>query len=146
MKGFSEQNFFSPIETQLFRRATAIVSRVEDVAKIRCHELVRAAGRVLDLEVQDGSYGFVEHSWLWTSPLPKVLGEGLQHDEHVCFGFPNILDVYCPGQIPMVRLLFCRETALPHVGWSYRPAWRPRTDIDWKIVDALEKEMRLIDN
>ena len=141
MKGFSEQNFFSPIETQLFRRATAIVARVEDAEKIRCHELARAAGRVLDLEVQDGSYGFVDHSWLWTSHLLGNLGE-----EHASFGFPNILDVYCPGQMPMVRLLACRQTALPHVGWSYRPAWRPRTDIDWKLVDALENEMLLIDN
>jgi hypothetical protein len=141
MKCCSEFNLFSPIEVQLFRRATAIVARVRDVDAIRCHELARAAGRVLDLEVQDGSYGFVDHSWLWTSSLPKDLGE-----EYARFGFPNILDVYCPGQLPMVRLLSCKETPLPHVGWSYRPAWRPRTDIDWKIVDALENEMRLIDN
>ena len=138
MKGYSELNIFTPNEIHLFCRATFLVEGVKDAMEIRCHELARAVGRVLDLEVQDGSYGFVDHAWLWTTPLKRKLGGDR-------IGFPNILDVYSPGHLPMVRLLLGRETALPHVGWSYRPAWEPRTDIDWDLVDSLEKEMLVVE-
>ena len=141
MRGYAEKSLLTNVEIALLRRATALVDRVGDeLGTVRCHELARAVGRVLDLEVQDGSYGFVEHSWLWTTPFPKDF-----HEEQVHLGFPNILDVYTPGQVPMVQLLVCGEHgALPHVGWSYRPAWRPRTDVDWVVVDELESMMRTL--
>ena len=137
MKGYSELNIFTPDEIRLFHKATVMVAEVKDVISTHCHELARAVGRILDLEVQKGSYGFVDHTWLWTTPLRRELGGDR-------IGFPNILDVYSVGQLPMVKLILSRETALPHVGWSYRPAWEPRTDINWDLVAALEKEMRVI--
>ena len=158
MKSYSEERIFDAEEIRLLRRATSLVERVATrgsatpgsatrgsevprsttlEGEIRCHELARAVGRVLSLEFIDGSYGFVDHTWLWTTPFPKEATE-----ETLALGFPNILDVYAVGQLPQVRLVSCRSgSALPHVGWSYRPS-RPRTDIDWKLVQELVAEMR----
>lgn len=161
MKSYSEERIFDAEEIRLLRRATSLVERVRSEVprsaiqesatracdprelvtpskgEIRCHELARAVGRVLSLEFIDGSYGFVDHTWLWTTPFPKEATE-----EALALGFPNILDVYAVGQLPQVRLVSCRSGgALPHVGWSYRPG-RPRTDIDWKLVQELVAEMR----
>jgi len=78
--------------------------------------------------MQDGKYGFVEHSWLWTKPISecKILTPRL--------GFPNILDVYCVGSLPLVRLVDGQHPSLPHVGWAYRPGDK-RDDIQFDVVE-----------
>lgn len=53
----------------------------------------RFVGARLDLVVQDGYFGFVEHSWLWTGPQPQLIWQ-----------IPNILDTYVPGALPQVQL------------------------------------------
>lgn len=133
MIGYSEMKVFSPHERYLWDRATRLVGLVDhaDFPDLRCHELARAVGRVLELPVQDGYYGFVDHSWLWTRHLERKIGSfGFPHV------FPHVLDVYSVGSLPMVRLVDGEHTSLPHVGWAYRPG-DPRSDVDERTVDAL---------
>lgn len=135
MKSYSETHVFTPPLVDLLEAATEFVARLlEPQKRVRCHELTRAVGRFLALPkacVQDGYYGFAEHSWLWVpgppnDPLTKRIG------------WPDILDVYCVGQLPMVRLVACGNPGLPHVGWSYRPD-SERNDIDEGLVERLAK-------
>lgn len=146
MKSYSETNVFDANEVKLFKRATELVSKLLDrqLTVVRCHELARAVGRVLKLEVQDGYYGFCDHSWLWTVAPPKDRNALVGR-----LGLPNILDVYAVGQLPMVRLVDCAHTQLPHVGWAYRPG-EARKDINHERVDSLAREMssmnRLLDS
>jgi hypothetical protein len=132
VKGYSELNIFSPAELVLVERARRMVEELTGCPPLlRCHELARAVGRVLGLPFQDGQYGFVDHTWLWTAPLQKERSESKFR-----IGFPNILDVYSVGQVPMVRLVDCSVTALPHVGWAYRPT-DERDDVDLEMVEIL---------
>lgn len=137
VRGHAESKIFVAEEILLFRRAVALVEVVPDLPKLRCHELTRAVGRVLGLEHEDGFYGFVDHSWLWTRPLDRTSPMVL----HTRIGFPNILDVYAVGSLPMVRLVDCAHTSLPHVGWAYRPS-KPRDDIDQEQIEALVRMMQ----
>lgn len=114
----------------------AFVEIVPDMPQLRCHELARAVGRILGLEHEDGVYGFVDHTWLWTAALDRE--SPLVRETRI--GFPNILDVYSVGQLPMVRLVECGHASLPHMGWSYRPR-RPRKDVDDAMVDRLVRIM-----
>jgi hypothetical protein len=136
--GYSAADVFSSECLALWVRATAAVGRVDDydTKPVRCHELARAVAEFLSLLracVQDGFYGFVEHSWLWVPGPP----EGTVTKR---LGWPHILDVYSVGQLPMVRLVAGDNAGLPHVGWSYRPD-SPRTDIDRAVVERLVLEM-----
>lgn len=127
MRGYSELEVFSEREIVQWRRATNRIDLLPSLKNVRCHELTRAVARFLDLPYQDGFYGFVDHSWLWTAPVPRTVGR---------LGFPNILDVYAVGGLPMVRLVACDAPSLPHVGWSYRPG-KERDDINTDMVDDL---------
>jgi hypothetical protein len=136
VKSYSELNIFSTAELVFFERARFMVDKLTGcLPLLRCHELARAVGRVLGLPFQDGQYGFVDHSWLWTAPLQKERSE-----YKFRFGFPNILDVYSVGSLPMVRLVDCSVTAFPHVGWAYRPT-DEREDIDLVVVNVLVQKL-----
>jgi hypothetical protein len=136
VRSYSESNVFSPGETRLLRTARQLVDRVSERGpEVRCHELSRAVGRVLELPVQDGYYGFVDHSWLWTRSLDASRPRNMTR-----LGFPNILDVYSVGQLPQVRLVGCEHPQLPHVGWAYRPG-AERSDVDAALVDRLAEAM-----
>lgn len=136
MRGYSASQVFSAEEIRLYWRAVALVDIVPDIAGLRCHELARAVGRVLGLEHEDGRYGYVDHTWLWTTALDRE--SPLVQETRI--GFPNVLDVYAVGQWPMVRLVECGDVSLPHMGWSYRPR-RERMDIDEALVDRLVRIM-----
>lgn len=127
MKGYSEKEIFSLREQCLARLATEIVSCLPDDAELRCHELARAIGHVLGLQFQDGFYGFVDHTWLWTDKFKKTRFWKLDA--------PRILDVYSVGSLPQVRLLDVSSN-LPHVGWAYRPG-DTRRDINKEQVTKL---------
>ena len=135
MLSYSDREVFSAQEVQLLRQAESIVKLLPDqVASqdLRCHEVVRIVAQTLDLnpaQIQDGYYGFVDHSWLRTEPLnaTKIVTPRI--------GLPNILDVYCVGSLPQVRLVDCQHTSLPHVGWAYRPS-KVRDDI--RVVQIAE--------
>lgn len=139
MKSYSEEEIFTQAEVRLWLRATKMVGALPPMPKLRCHELARAVGRMLELQHQDGYYGFVDHTWLWTTRFgPNAL------NNYTRLGFPNILDVYCVGSLPMVRLVDGKHTALPHVGWAYRPG-KPRDDITHDRVDDLVRTLLLHD-
>lgn len=136
MNSYSELEVFTKDEVNLFQRATKLVEALRDRNKLRCHELARAVGSVLGLHVQDGYYGFVNHTWLWTEPL-----KWNDLTSYTRLGFPNILDVYSVGSLPMVRLVDGKHTALPHVGWAYRPDYNAAPGIDRDMVSGLVAEM-----
>jgi len=101
MIGYAEKEIFTLAEKDLLRRARLLVERAPNELfgePIRCHELARAVGRVLGLDHEDGRFGFVEHTWLWTEP---------RHSERFCtpWVLPRILDVYVPGALPQVQLV-----------------------------------------
>ena len=120
MKNYAESEIFTPKELQLWRQAVQLVEALPD-EEFRCHELARAVGRRLGLEVQDGRYGFVEHTWLWTTPFKSK------------WRLPNVLDVYVPGSLPQVQLINTDRTALP-VGYFWG---HPREDIKQDVVERL---------
>jgi len=103
-------------------------SSANHTAELRCHEIARAVGAVLELEVVDGHYGRVEHSWLLT-PLAWARDSGRPQ---------AILDVYVPGRLPMVALVD-PHFALPEAH-GYTPGTL-RDDIDRDLVDALVAQM-----
>lgn len=123
MIGWSAKNLFSEQEHLFYKEATEIVARFPEECGgdvVRCHEAARAVGKLLGLPVEDGHYGVVEHSWLWTTPEIK---EGRTW---------NILDVYTPGEYPPVQLF--------HPYWGTRDTYRPgalRDDIREDVVAAL---------
>lgn len=108
MIGYAEKEIFTNREQVLLVRATNLVERVpysfEDGEPIRCHELARAVGQALELEYEDGHYGFVEHTWLWTSPFDGKTAR---------WSMPNVLDVYVPGGLPQVQLVHMGSTGPP---------------------------------
>lgn len=132
MRSYSLKQFRAE-ELWLLDLAAAIVFMIDDhegsddtgddPAKLtRCHEVARIVATVVNhyadkqvLWVQDGRYGFCDHSWCWTSqPTTDWFAAP---DRLAC---PNILDPYCVGSLPQVRLLSCSETSLPHFGLMYQ--------------------------
>lgn len=100
----------------------------QDCDELRCHELARAVALVLDLEIVDGHYGRVEHSWLLT-PIEWARDSGRPQ---------AILDVYVPGRLPMVALID-PHFALPEAA-GYKPG-ELRQDIKHDLVDALVAQL-----
>lgn len=128
MQGYAELEVFTEREKHLLAAAQRLVTKTPyalDGEPVRCHELARAVGRLLELETMDGHFGYVEHSWLWTSPLK--IGSPWE--------LPNVLDVYVPGAMPQVQLVHM-HTRLPH-----RYSSRPIKDLEIRI----EMVERLID-
>ena len=119
MRGYSETEVFSPGEVSAFRRAEAMVHAIPDMEDLRCHEVARAVASMLGLEVQDGKYGMVEHSWIL---LPRTAGRSA------------ILDVYSVGRLPPVQLIH-HAGILPHFD-SFK-AGDPRDDVRQGTVDRL---------
>lgn len=146
MKSYSEEFVFTRREQKIWRAALQMVGSLhfdeEQERLIRCHELARAVGQLLELPVIDGRFGMFEHSWLWTRTL--TIEESTQwgqggwlHEDR-----PRILDVYRPGAMPMVVMLdtWCLL--------SHRERFvieEPRTDIDDRMVDRLVSQLSLID-
>jgi hypothetical protein len=135
---YSERAVFTADEKQLLYQAERCVARIPStLADSRCHEVARAVGHHLGLAHQDGFYGFVDHTWLWTAPFADPCYEPSRNKTRI--GFPHVLDVYCVGSLPMVRLVDARHTSLPHIGWAYRPG-RTRDDIDearlWALIEV----------
>lgn len=110
-----------------------------DRSGLRCHEIARAMGRIVQLPVQDGwvglfspTFGGVEHSWLWTKPFPF---DGT--DEDVLAWDGHILDPRVMGGYPSVQLVSCHPM-LSQLSVRYRPSLVPRTDVNFVLVDRLE--------
>lgn len=102
MRGYAELEVFSPQELEARDFAELFVSRAPAKLRgewVRCHELVRAVGELLELpaeRVADGYCGLTEHSWLWMGKRERYKPP------------PNILDVYAVGRLPQVQLVYPR--------------------------------------
>jgi len=112
---------FTLEDLEFWARATHLVEAIPDTMDkpIRCHEVARAVGRILDLPVVDGHYGAVDHSWLMTRTRSNK---------------PKILDVYSVGRLPQVQLLVLDP------GTSHTTIFRPgpyRTDIRNDVVEHM---------
>lgn len=112
---------------------------------IRCHEMARAVGRILDLPVVDGVCGAVQHSWLTIKA----------HQDPTEREF--ILDVYAVGRLPPVQLvdtfggcLHLAQRARKLGGYERAGLYLPtegtlrdmRVTLDWGLIRALERRMR----
>lgn len=120
MRSYSETNVFSNEALNAFKAAERMVRALPDHPAggepWRCHEVARVIGDWTGLEVVDGHYGAVEHSWL-------TLEDG-----------KTILDVYAVGSLPQVRLVHA-SPLLPHTA-LYRPGV-PRNDIRHEAILTL---------
>lgn len=123
MKSYAEREVFAEDALAAVEIAAALVARVGNHwgNELRCHELARAVGKLLNLEVVDGKYFAVEHTWLL-----------FHHPQGA-----HILDVYVPGRVPQVQLI--------HNHWAtsalrYVPGPR-RDDIQMDVIEQLLKEM-----
>lgn len=128
MISYSQISVFSVREVELLRRASAAVLRFPDAPGLRCHEVARAAGRVLGLTVQDGHYGLIEHSWLWTSGPEGFFGSGR---------YPNILDVYAVGSLPQVRLVDMGHFLPENRAYRFSRLGESREDVREDVVAEL---------
>ncbi len=127
MRSYHETEHFGAGAVELFRRAQEIVSAIPDpetgAEPWRCHEVARVVGGALGLEVVDGSYGSVSHSWL------VMPGGGTS-------GCDAILDVYAAGVLPQVVLVDLYH-ALP-ARQSYRPG-KPRDDVRHNDIEHMRR-------
>jgi hypothetical protein len=131
VKGYASAEVFSKSEQLLLREASKIVGKLplrdRQGRWSRCHEVARFVGSVLGLEICDGYYGMVEHTWLWTTPVPVARRKG-----HPWFGPPpNILDPYAVGRMPLVQLIHS-SSSLP---LEYRRG-SPRRDVRKDVLEA----------
>jgi len=127
------EHILSPEVVGLFTQARDLVDAYFAVpdplpnVTLRCHEMARAVTRLLDpaegvqVHVEDGKFGAVEHSWL------LLVGRG-----------PAILDVYAVGTLPPVQL-HDMSPALPTMR-NYEKGF-PRTDIREDVVDTVVAAM-----
>lgn len=140
MIGYAATEVFKDQEVILWRKATALIERSPDPflgAQVRCHELARAVGRVLGLEHQDGRFGFVEHTWLWTRPL--------NDDAHAPpWVLPRILDVYVPGAMPQVQLIDTASGLPPRYYLSNVFDVQIREDVVEALVEDMLKAARYL--
>lgn len=129
MRGYARDEVFTEEHLAARSAACAFVLKVEErKPRIRCHELARAVAYALEdmiavgcWEVADGSYGLVEHSWLYACATRTV-----------------ILDVYRPGCEPMVQLIDCACSFSPFNSYIEKDR---RSDIDLNLVSELASEM-----
>lgn len=120
MIGYAAAEIFTPEDFRLLKRATLIVSRLPaqiDGDWVRCHELARVVGKLLDLQAFDGKYGAVEHSWLLTPSR-------------------NVLDPYVPARVPQVQLVDAKVSCLANAEYRTGP---DREDIRRDVIQALHR-------
>lgn len=128
MKSYSAVEVFKPHEIDLWQRAIKIVEALPDMRPpeydwLRCHEVARVVGRVLNLEVQDGHYGLVDHSWC---RIRRDVG-----DRSMFIETWSVLDVYVVGRLPQVQLVS------DVVGIREYRRGAERSDIQHGVVDSL---------
>lgn len=125
---------------RLLRRAERIVRALPDSAAksgvLRCHEVARAVGQVLELPVQDGQYGMVEHSWLWVLGAPK----DIQRSNYL--GAAVLLDVYTCGRLPQVQLVDMWALLPESRSYKWDLVGESRSDIRDDVVKKLVRAAR----
>ncbi len=142
------RNPFTAKEYDAWMIACRLILELEaaPIVGMRCHEIARAMGRVLKMDVCDGHVGLrfrdprnpqhfmggVEHSWLWTVPFPA---HGTVQEVDAWPG--NILDPWCMASYPRAQLHSAR-LELANLVVKYHPG-EPRTLIDDALTDHLEQ-------
>ena len=129
MRGFSDTKMLNSNELELMGKAARYISIIPSSIGFRCREVSRAIGYLLNLQVQDGHYGLVEHSWLWLQPWTWGTHP------------PSILDPYVIEYVPKVRIVEFNP--------SIRDLYNPRKDpyvINQNMVNTLIREMQKIDS
>lgn len=121
---------FTLDDLAVLREATAIVDLIPtDFDKgrlLRCHEVARVVGKMLNLRIVDCKYGAMDHTVCLVRPARNGKLKG-----------PSgavILDPYCPGRLPQVQLVY-QYVGAPNDG-LYRST-PERDDIRWPLVDKL---------
>lgn len=136
MKSYSETDIFPPFILPRLRTAQKIVERIPDPGKreemLRCHEVARIVGAILDYEVVDGQFAAVDHSWLEVPYRPaRKRGEKVP-----VLGL--ILDVYAVGSLPQVKIVDSNSPLLPYRGLYVKGA--ARDDIrHWTVTTIFER-------
>lgn len=102
MLSYSEREVFTPEAVRIWKLAVRMVDQLSEYRdsegrELRCHEIARALGELLKLQVVDGQSVGVDHSWL-------VI------DRH------TLLDPYAPARLPMVQLI---DVGLPTLARFY---------------------------
>lgn len=125
MRSYSEREVFRERELRLLAQAQDIVERIDDRADpdpngVRCHEVARVVGYYLSLNVIDGQYGSVDHSWL------SMREPGSRRR--------SILDPYCVGRMPMVQIIDFHPL-LVHED-NYKPG-KTRRDVRINVVQGI---------
>lgn len=132
---------------EAFRLAQQVVRELPFAAFgsfLRCHEVTRAVAHVLakafpelTMQVMDGHFGCVEHTWILIPPGDRTRLITEPHRQ-ITHRLPNglvwggwILDPYRPGHLPPCQLLDLR-CALP--GYVGGPA---RTDVREDVIAHL---------
>lgn len=140
MKGYAETDIFGSWEMERLDHATRLIAWIQPDSRhepVRCHELTRAVAHILrrdltdgvDIIVDDGQYGMVDHSWMWLKPPSR------------CGLVTSILDVYAVARLPQVQLVSFQVLGTRKVNdVSYRSG-PERTDIDEKVVNHLVYHM-----
>lgn len=129
MKGYAVQ-VFGELPRTMMALAETVVEKLPDEDGLRCHEVARVVYGVLvakyptetGLELIDGRYRFVDHSWL------LVPGD----TRHRRF----ILDPYAVGRLPMVQLV----DSICGLGAFYEPG-ADRIDIRTEWVQTYTVEI-----
>lgn len=128
MIGYAERQCLSSGAVEAYRRACALVERVDDHTATDGHELARAVATRLTadgfvVEVVDGQLGSIDHTWILVPSRSRTEDTAL-------------LDVYAPGRIPQVQLLHDH----PFVSRGYEQNLH-RTDIRQSVVEELCRKM-----
>ena len=127
MIGYSARNVFTQRMQKVRDTVDMLVRGFPDCVEWRCHEVARAVEQLLvkhgkaeasELQVVDGHYGAVDHSWL-----------AFWDDVRVC-----IIDPYSVGRLPIVQLV---DPYVSGVLATYRPQDEHRPDIRANEVSAL---------
>ena len=124
MISYAERHRFSSKAVALWESASALVELLphtdEQGREVRCHEVARVLGKVLNLEVVDGASVGVDHSWLIIDRT-------------------TLLDPYVPGRLPMVQLIDIGSPTLLRLCYASELNGKPRADIRQEVIDFLER-------
>lgn len=140
MISYAQRECFEADEIRNYELARQFIEKLDEPEehhrRYRCHELARAVGKVLGLPHEDGYFEHVQHTWLWTCPLPKPP-----------FGYsqrtPNILDVYVPGALPQVQLIDFKAVLPSRRTYIWTVPMVPDNPaVNYTLVDALAELFR----
>jgi len=125
MRSICEVEYFGQKALNILERAELAVAILPNDKTLRCHEVARAVGGSLGLDVVDGKFGAVDHSWC---AFVSTVGSNPHR---------FILDVYAVGRLPQVQLIDASSAAMMGLCALFRPG-QTRDDINVALVQSLQ--------